>query len=88
MTMINSGLKGLSQLEPVPDIFGIWDWLHEITMTLSINLVSARVQQQFIAVVNGLHGDGEVLKGNGDVFRAKKGRQRATKRTLIAMKRC
>ena len=47
-------------------------------MTLSINLVSARVQQQFIAVVNWLHGDGEVLKGNGDVFRAKKGCQRAT----------
>ena len=32
-------------------------------MTLSINLVSARMQQQFIAVVNGLHGNGEVLKG-------------------------
>ena len=41
-------------------------------MTLSINLVSARVQQQFIAVVNMLHGDGEVLKGNGDVFMEKK----------------
>ena len=39
-------------------------------------------------VVNGGHGDGEVLKGNGDVFNAKKGRQRATKRPLITMKRC
>ena len=57
-------------------------------MTLSIKLVSARVQQQFIAVINGLHGDGEVLKGNGDKFKAKKGRQRATKRLLITMKRC
>ena len=56
-------------------------------MTLSINLVvSARVQQQFIAVVNGLHGDGEALKGNGYVFRAKKGRQRATERALITTK--
>ena len=57
-------------------------------MTLSINLVSARVQQQFIAVVNGLHGDEEVLKGNEDVFRANKGRQRATERPLITTKRC
>ena len=57
-------------------------------MTLSINLVSARVQQQFIAVVNGLHGDGEILKGNGYVFRAKKGRQRATVRLLFTTKRC
>ena len=57
-------------------------------MTLSINLVSARVQQQFIAVVNGLHGDGEVLKGDGYVFRVKKGRQRATERLLITTKRC
>ena len=57
-------------------------------MTLSINLVSARVQQQFIAVINGLHGDGEVLEGNGIVFRAKKGRQRATGRPLIRTKRC
>ena len=55
-------------------------------MTLSINLVSARVQQQFIAVVNGLHGDGEALKGDGYVFRAKKGRQRATERALITTK--
>ena len=47
-------------------------------MTISTNLVSARVQQQFIAVVNG---DGEVLKGNGDVFRA-------TERPLITTKRC
>ena len=57
-------------------------------MTLSINLVSARVQQQFIAVDNGLHSDGEVLKGNGDVFRAKKGHQRATERPLITTRRC
>ena len=57
-------------------------------MTLSINLVSARVQQQFIAVVNGLHGDGEVLKGDGDIFRAKKGRQNAMERPLITTKRC
>ena len=46
-------------------------------MTLSINLVYARVQQQFIAIVNGLHGDGEVLKGNGDVVRAFKGNEMA-----------
>ena len=45
------------------------------------------MQQQLFAVVNGLHGDGEVLKGNGDVFRAKKGRQGATERPLIASKR-
>ena len=57
-------------------------------MTLSINLHSARVQQQFIAVVNGLHGDGEVLNGNGDVFRAKKGRKRATEKHLITTKKC
>ena len=56
-------------------------------MTLSINLVAAREQQQFIVVVNGLHGDGEGIKGNGDVFRAKKGRQRATGRPLITTKR-
>ena len=55
-------------------------------MTLSINLVSARVQQQFIAVVNGLHGDWEALKGNGYVFRAMKGRQKATERVLITTK--
>ena len=54
-------------------------------MTLSTSLVSARVQQQFIAVVNG---DGEVLKGNGDVFGAKKGPHRATERPLITTKRC
>ena len=57
-------------------------------MPLSINLVSARVQQQFIAVVNWLHGDGEVLKGNGYVFRAKKGCQRAMEMPLITTKRC
>ena len=34
-------------------------------MTLSINLVWARVHQQW------LHGDEEVVKGDGDVFRAK-----------------
>ena len=85
--MINSGLKVLGWWEPVPNIFGIWDCLHEIIMTLSINLVSARVQQQFIAVVNGLRGDREVLKGNGYVFRAKKGSQRATERPLITTKR-
>ena len=45
------------------------------------------MQQQFIAVVNGLHGDGEVLKGNGDVFNAKKRRLRAMKRPSIASKR-
>ena len=84
--MINSGLKELGRWEPVPDIFRIWDRLHEITMTLSINLVSARVQQQFIAEGNGLHGDGEVLRGNGYVIRAKKGCQRAAKRPLITMK--
>ena len=55
-------------------------------MALSISLVSARVQQQFIAVVDGLHGDGEALKCNGFVFRAKKGRQRATERALIITK--
>ena len=44
-------------------------------MTLSINLVLAIVQRQFIVVVNGLQDDGEVLKGNGDVFSAKKGRR-------------
>ena len=55
-------------------------------MTLSINLVSEKVQQQFIAVVNGLHGDGEALKGNKYVFRAKKGRQRATERALLTTK--
>ena len=46
------------------------------------------MQQQFIVVVNGLHGDGEVLKGNEYVFRAKKGRQRATERPLITTKEC
>ena len=56
-------------------------------MTLSINVVSARVQQQFIAVVDGLHGDAEVLKGNGDVFRAKNGRQRATERQATRNKK-
>ena len=49
-------------------------------MTLSFNLVSARVQQQFIVVVNGLHGDGEALKGNRDVFR--------DEMPLITTKRC
>ena len=29
-----------------------------------------------------------MLKGNGDVFRAEKGRQRATERPLITTKRC
>ena len=38
--------------------------------------------------VNGLHGDGEALKGNGDVFRAKKGCQMETKKPLITLKRC
>ena len=57
-------------------------------MTLSIILVSARVQQQFILVVNGLHGGREALKGNGYVFRAKKGHQRATERPLITTERC
>ena len=33
-------------------------------MTLSINLVSSRVQQQFIAVVNELHGDRVVVVVN------------------------
>ena len=55
-------------------------------MTLSISLVSARVQQQFIAEGNGLHGDGEVLRGNGYVIRAKNGCQRATERPLITTK--
>ena len=54
-------------------------------MTLSTNLVSARLQQQFIAVVNG---DREVLKGNGDVFKAKKRPQGAAERPLITTKRC
>ena len=35
-------------------------------------------------VVNGLHGDVEALKGNGDVFRTKKGRERP----LITTDRC
>ena len=52
-------------------------------MTLSIDLVLAKVQQQFVVVVNGLHGDGEALNGNRDVFRAKKGRQRATEMPLL-----
>ena len=56
-------------------------------MTLSINLVSARVQQQFNLVVNGLQGDGEALKGKGEVFRAKKGCQRVTERPSITMKK-
>ena len=41
-------------------------------MTLSNNLISARVQQQFIAVVNGLHGDGEVLKGEEGLSKSDK----------------
>ena len=56
-------------------------------MTLSINMVSTRVQQQCIVVVNGLHGE-EALNGNGGVFRAKRGRQRATERSIITTKRC
>ena len=55
-------------------------------MTLSINLVS--VQQQFILIFNGVHEGREALKGNGDVFRAKKGHQRETERPLITAKRC
>ena len=55
-------------------------------MTLSFNLVSERELQQIIAVVNGLHGDGEMLKANEYVFRAKKGRQTATERPLITTK--
>ena len=51
-------------------------------------MVSAIVQQQFILVVNRLQGDGEALKGNGDLFRAKKGRQKAMERPLITSKRC
>ena len=39
-------------------------------------------------VVNGLQGDEEALKGNGDVFRAKKGCQRVTERPLITTRRC
>ena len=54
----------LERVKPVGTSRGyIWDLgliTYEITMTLSINLVSARVRQQFIEVVNGLHGDGEV----------------------------
>ena len=56
-------------------------------MTLSINLVSARVQQQLNLVVNALQGDGEALKGNVEVFRTKKVRQRATEKPLITTKR-
>ena len=52
-------------------------------MTLSNDLVSARVHQQFIVVVNGLHGDGEASKNNGDVFRTKKGRQNVTERPKL-----
>ena len=52
-------------------------------MTLSIILVSAKVQQQLFVVVNELHGNGEALNGDGDVFRAKKGRQRVTEMPLI-----
>ena len=61
MTIINSGLKGLSMWEPVWDIRDLHEILHEITMTLSINLVWARVRQQFIVVVNGLCGPLEYI---------------------------
>ena len=57
-------------------------------MTLSINLVSAWVQQQFILIIKGLHGGREALKGNGNVVRSKKGRQRVTEKPLITTKMC
>ena len=57
-------------------------------MTLSINLVSARVQpQQFNLVVNGLQGDGGRKRAREVVFMTKKGCPMATEMPLITMQR-